>query len=244
MNVTPQLVGAERRRERLLLRRKPMKRDLTRIALWSHGLTDAELRRALEGVTERAISKGTYICHRGDYFDFWTGVSSGLLKASTLSKTGKPVTLLGVRDGGWFGEGTILKQEPRQYDIVALRDTQLALMDRKTFFWLYETSVGFNRFLVTQFNERLSQFIGFVENERMLDAPARLARNIASLFNPVLYPEAGPHIELSQEEIGLLSGISRQSANKGLKILEQAKLLRVEYGGITVLDLKKLSKYE
>ena len=70
----------------------------------------------------------------------------------------------------------------------------------------------------------------------MLDAPARLARNVAWLFNPVLYHDLELHLEISQEEIGLLSGMSRQMANKSLQILESEGLLRVEHGGITVLE--------
>ena len=153
------------------------------------------------------------------------------------------MTLAGIRAGGWFGEGTVLKNEPRHYDLVALRDTRLALMERATFLWLFENSVAFNRFLVRQLNERLGQFIALAEYDRMLDATGRLARNIAWLFNPVLYPNLGTQLEISQEEIGLLCGLSRQAANKSLQILEGKGLLRVEHGGITVLDLERLSRY-
>lgn len=216
---------------------------LRRIAYWSHDLVSEEFERARRGVIEKEFLKGAYICHRGDRLDFWTGVSWGLLKLGTTSRSGKSVTLAGLRAGGWFGEGTVLKDEPRQYDLVALRDTRMALMNRATFFWLFENSVAFNRFLVRQFNERLGQFIALAEYDRMLDAPGRLARNIAWLFNPVLYRDPGRHIEVSQEEIGLLSGMSRQAANKSLQILESKGLLRVERGGITVVDLDRLSRY-
>jgi CRP/FNR family transcriptional regulator, cyclic AMP receptor protein len=170
-------------------------------------------------------------------------VADGLIKLGTVSRSGKAVTLAGLRAGGWFGEGTVLKDEPRQYDLVALRNTRMALMNRSTFFWLFENSVAFNRFLVKQFNERLGQFIALVEYDRMLDAPGRLARNIAWLFNPVFYPGLGMHLEISQEELGLLCGMSRQVANKCLKTLEEKGLLRVEHGGITVLELTRLSRY-
>ncbi len=217
---------------------------LRRIAFWSRELTEPELERAREGITERTFFKGAYVCHRGDHLNSWTGVISGLLKLSLLSKAGKPATLAGIRSGGWFGEGSLLKREARKYDLVALRDTQLAMMDRSTFFWLFENSMGFNRYLVHHFNERLGQFIALVEYERVLGARARLARSIAWLFNPVLYPDAGKHLDLSQEEIGLLSGISRQSTNKALKELEMERLLRIERGGITVLNLNRLTEYE
>jgi len=162
---------------------------------------------------------------------------------STISKSGKDVTFSGLRAGGWFGEGTILKGELRLYDIVALRETRMALMNRTTFLWLFEHSVAFNRFLVRQLNERLGQFIAFFEYDRTLNAPARVARNIVWLFNPVLFPGAGSHLEITQEELGLLTGISRQATNQSLQILEGDGLLRVERNGITVLNLKGLAQY-
>src|SRR5262245_11833468 len=119
----------------------------------------------------------------------------------------------------------------------------MALMNRATFFWLFENSVAFNRFLVRQFNERLGQFIALVEHDRMLDAPGRIARNIAWLFNPVLYRDLGMHLDISQEELGLLSGLSRQVANESLKLLEGKGLLRVEHGGVTVLDIARLGRF-
>lgn len=216
---------------------------LREIAFWSADLSEQEFEHARRGIVEKAYPKGSYVCHRGDRFDSWACVTVGLVKLSTVSRSGKAVTLAGLRAGGWFGEGTILKNEARQYDLVTLRDTRMALMDRPTFLWLFENSVGFNRYLVRQFNERLGQFIALVEYDRMLDAPARLARNIAWLFSPVLYPNLGMHLEISQEEIGLLSGISRQVANKCLKTLESKGLLRIEHNGITVLDLERLARY-
>ena len=216
---------------------------LRRIAFWSRDLSDDEFERARKGVVEKTYLGGAYICHRGDRLDSWTGVVSGLIKLSIVSQTGKAVTLAGVRTGGWFGEGTVLKNEPRQYDLVALRETRMALVNRATFLWLFENSVAFNRFLVRQFNERLGQFIALVEYDRMLDASARVARNIAWLFNPILYPDRETHLEISQEEIGLLSGVSRQVANKSLKILESRGLLRLERNGLTVLDLDKLIRF-
>jgi CRP-like cAMP-binding protein len=213
------------------------------IAFWSHDLSKSEFDHARRGIIEKSFPKGSYISHRGDRFDPWTGVVSGLIKLSTLSQSGKAVTLAGIRSGGWFGEGSLLKNEVRQYDLVALRDTRMALMNRATFLWLFENSVAFNRFLVRQLNERLGQFIALVEYDRMLDAPARVARNLAWLFNPTLYPRSGLHLDLSQEEVGLLAGVSRQVANKSLQMLESKGLLRLERNGLTVLDLDRLIRF-
>ena len=98
-------------------------------------------------------------------------------------------------------------------------------------------------FLLVQLNERLAQFIAMVEYDRLLEPDARVARSLAAMFNPHLYPGIGPQLQISQEEIGYLAGLSRQRANQALKALEKAGLLRVEYGGITVLDLDGLRNF-
>jgi CRP/FNR family transcriptional regulator, cyclic AMP receptor protein len=216
---------------------------LKRIAIWSRDLGERELERARAGIIEKSYRADELVFMRGDQFDYWCGVVSGLLRMGTVSRGGKAMSFAGLTAGAWFGEGTVLKSEPRRYDMVALRDTRLALMDRATFFWLYENSVAFNRFLVAQLNERLGQFIGLVEYGRTLDATGRLARSIASLFNPLLYPNPTRHLEITQEEIGALSGISRQNANQCLKRLEKEGLLKLEYGGVTIVDLERLRSY-
>ncbi len=216
---------------------------LRAIAFWARELTDAEIDRACRGLVEKTWPVGAYIAHRGDAFDYWTGVVSGLMKIGSISSSGKAVSLAGIPAGMWFGEGSVLKGERRQYDLVALRESRLALMNRATFMWLFENSVGFNRFLVRQFNERLGQFIALVEHDRMLDGIARIARAIAWLFNPVLNPNIGSSLDISQEELGLIAGVSRQVANRALQILEAEGLLRSVAAALTPLDLKALSNY-
>ena len=66
------------------------------------------------------------------------------------------------------------------------------------------------------------------------------ARPLAALFNPMLYPEQPTDLQLSQEEVGYLSGVSRQRVNQALQVLEKANLLRVDYGRIRILDLDGL----
>lgn len=218
--------------------------DIARDAVWASELKEDELERARRGIVERHFPKGAYVCHRGDRLDYWTGVLSGLVKISTISHSGKAMTFAGAGAGGWFGEGSVIKDEPRKYDLVAIRDTRLAMMPRSTFMWLFENSTGFNRFLVRQLNERMGQFIATIEYDRILGPKARVARNLSWLFNPVLYPGTGEEIEISQEELGLLAGLSRPVVNRSLRELEEEGLLTVSHNRITVLKLAALQSYE
>jgi CRP/FNR family cyclic AMP-dependent transcriptional regulator len=218
--------------------------DIARSCIWAAELTEDELDRARRGLIERKYAKRAYICHKGDRLEHWTGVLSGLVKISAISRDGKAMTFAGAAEGGWFGEGSVLKDEQRKYDLVAIRDTRMALMQRSTFMWLYENSTGFNRFLVRQLNERMGQFIATIEYDRILGPKARVARNLSWFFNRVLYPNAGPAIEISQEELGLLCGVSRQVVNRSLQELEEEGLLKVEHGRITPLNIPALITYE
>jgi CRP/FNR family transcriptional regulator, cyclic AMP receptor protein len=207
---------------------------------WARGLERNQLGRVLDEVTECEVAAGHHVCRKGEPVNEWLGVISGLVKLGTVSPEGKMVTYTGVTAGGWFGEGSLLKNELRRYDAVALRDTRVAAMPRRTFQWLLANSISFNRFILDQLNERLAQMIALVDSDRMRDPEARVAQCLASLFNPQLYPGTDSHLRISQEEIGHLSGLSRQRVNHALQVLQDAGLLRVEHVGITVLDLDGL----
>ena len=217
---------------------------MLRAAAWARALAPADLARVEAETVTRVCAAGALVCRKGEAVEAWIGVVDGLVKMTNVSAEGKPMSFVGVGSGGWFGEGSLLKDEPRRYDIVALRESVIAYMPRPTFTWLLDTSMPFNRFLLTQLNERLGQFIGMVEHDRLLGPNARLARCLASMFNPHLYPGVGPSLPISQEEIAQLAGLSRQRANQALQRLEQAGLLRIEYGGLTVTDLDGLRRYE
>lgn len=212
-------------------------------SIWAQALTEAQLARLETEVTSRKIPAGGYVCRKGDAVTHWIGVHEGLLKMSSVSPEGKTVSFAGMANGGWLGEGSLLKDEPRKYDVVALRDSELLFMPKATYLWLLDTSIPFNRFLVTQLNERLALFISLVEYDRMLEPDARVARCLAALFNPYLNPGIGLNLQISQEEVGNLSGTSRQRANQALQVLEKAGLLKVDYGSITINDLEGLRQF-
>ena len=217
--------------------------ELLHASLWGQALTAPEMSRALAGTCERTYAAGAFICMKGEPVDSWIGIIDGLGKMASHWTTGKTTSLTGISTGGWFGEGSLLKKEARRYDVMAIRETRVAFMNRSTFLWLLDHSIPFNRYMIEQLNERLGQFIGMMENERLLDIDTRIARVLAALFNPVLYPGTNRLLQISQEELGYLAGVSRQRANQGLKVLEDAGLVRSEYGGINVLDLDGLRTF-
>ena len=186
---------------------------------------------------------GDRVCRTGAPSTFWFGVIDGLLKMSNVSLEGTPITYTGLPPGAWFGEGTLLKREIYRYNIEALRISTVAGLPIEVFWRLLERSIPFNRFVMMQLNERLGQFIAAREIDRNNQPDARVARSLAALFHPVLYPGVGQLLRITQQELAWLVGLSRQRVNEALNALAAAGLIRIEYGGVRVIDLAGLRHY-
>lgn len=220
------------------------RRNLVATSVWGRALLPEQIERAAGALIERTVEPGGYVCRKGDPITHWMGVVDGLLKMSGVAPSGKTVTFTGLAPGGWFGEGSLIKDKFWKYDAIAIRHSRVAGLPKAEFMHLLETSIPFNRFLLEQLNERLGHFIGLIEFDRLLSPDARVARCIASLFNPRLYPGVPASLALSQEEIGYLCALSRQRVNQALQVLAEARLVALEYGRITVLDLDGLRRFD
>ncbi|MFL9923826.1 Crp/Fnr family transcriptional regulator [Herbaspirillum lusitanum] len=185
----------------------------------------------------------SFIARRGEASEYWIGVQEGLIKLAVYSLDGRSSTLSGVPEGGWCGEGSVIKRELRRYDVIALRASHIMQVPAHTFHQLMAESLPFNSFVIRQLNERMGQFIATVQNDRLLEADARVAQAIAQLFHPMLYPRTSPVLELSQEEIGLLTGLSRQRVNQAMGRLAELQLVTLSYQTIRVLDLEGLRRF-
>ena len=216
--------------------------ELDRVPWWP--LLDAAQRARIAADMQVADAEpGEFLCRIGRPATLWLGVVEGLLKMSNDSAMGAPITFTGVPSGAWFGEGTLLKRESYRYNIEALRKSIVAGLPIATFEWLTERSLPFNRYLMNQLNERLSQFIAAREIDRLADPDTKVARSLGALFHPVLYPGVGELLRITQQELGYLVGLSRQRVNEALTRLQAAGVIRVEYGGVRVLDLAGLRAF-
>ena len=227
----------------LLKRARRAGDDELRDIPWLAALQDDERERALTDLRVVNVAAGELLCRVGRPATYWFGVIDGLLKMSNDTAAGVPITFTGVPPGGWFGEGTVIKREAYRYNIQALRRSVVAGLGVETFHWLLERSIPFNRFVMQQLNERLGQFIGAREIDRMSDPDVRVARSLAALFHPILYPGVGDLLRITQQELGYLVGLSRQRVNESLHSLQQHGCIRIEYGGVRVLDLQALREH-
>ncbi|NYH15175.1 Crp/Fnr family transcriptional regulator [Paraburkholderia bryophila] len=220
--------------------------DLPRLfatCAWFRALAADHQAMVLASAHAERLEGGAWIARRQQPSDYWIGVHTGLIKLAIYNASGRSCTLSGVPPGGWFGEGSVIKRELRKYDVATIQPSLVMFVPSATFHALLESSLPFTGFVIRQLNNRMGEFIASIQNSRLLDVDARVAQSLAQLFNPDLYPDTGRTLAISQEEVGLLAGVSRQRINQALQNLEKRQILRLSYNQIDVLDLERLSAF-
>jgi CRP/FNR family transcriptional regulator, cyclic AMP receptor protein len=176
-------------------------------------------------------NKGETMLRSGEAVKGWYAVLSGLVKLQSQISGGRRQGYLGIPGGEWFGEGSVMKNEPRRYDVIALRDSELLCLPRAQFEELRATNLKFNQAIAEFLNMRLGQAMLIIETSRLRTPEQRVAMYLTG----VLWH--GPRkLSLSQEELGILVGLSRQSINQALKSLEQQRLVSLDFGRVSILD--------
>lgn len=184
-------------------------------------------------------AKGEVMLPAGSKVEGWHAVISGLVMLRSSGATAQRASaFIGIPDGEWFGEGSAMKPEPRKYDVVALRPTQLMCLPLHLFATLRETNLAFNQFLVQHLNLRLGQAMTIIEAGRMRSTEHRVALYLSRIFW-----RSTRRLNLTQEELGQLVGLSRQTVNKVLRSLEDMGIVSLDFGRVAIVDDEALSAY-
>lgn len=216
--------------------------DFIATSAWGARLSPAELDRVLDSAREVRLSRDEAAVRAGEPADKWVGIIDGFVVQSVGNAEGRHAILTVASAGTWFGEGSLMKQVPWGYAI-ARRETRIAVIPAPTFRWLREHSLPFNQFIAKLLNERLSLYLGLLADERLTDVDTRMAHVLASLFDPELYPGRERTLRMSQADVALLAGMSRQRANAALHKLQEVGLVRIGRTDLTVLDVEGLRGY-
>jgi len=214
-----------------------------RQSAWGLHLQQSDLARVLASVRNVHITAGHCLVREGDPAEYWVGLVDGLVVQQVSDASGRVATLTCVSPGSWFGEGTLMKRGCWQYDALARQACDVVLVPRTVFNWLLDTNLGFSGFVARLLNERLSHYMGLLANERLTSSAQRLAHVLASLYDPDLYPNRPSTLPMTQADIALLSGMSRQHANGALRKLQAQGLLEVGRHGVRVIDVGALRRY-
>jgi CRP-like cAMP-binding protein len=205
----------------------------------SHTLRSAILARA----TVRRLSDGVALAARGTPAEDWIGVAKGAVRVSSVSLSGKQVTLTYAEPGTWFGDIALFDGLPRTHDASAHGATTLLVVRKADFKDLLSQHVELYDALLRLNCRRLRLYFNLIEDLNTRPLAARLAKQLlllAKSYGIAQGEEIRIGLQLAQEDLAQLLGASRQRVNQELKELEREGVLRVEPTRLVVLSRDKL----
>jgi CRP/FNR family transcriptional regulator, cyclic AMP receptor protein len=193
---------------------------------WFRALPDDLRLLVLNTATERTAGAGDTIARAGEPCTHWYGLVRGVLQMYVIGQDGTESTLYCLREGEWGGEGSLLKNEPRRYDLRALAPSQLCLLPTQTFETLRRSSIEFNHFLCEIMNARMGEFVGMLAASRLQGPEMQVARGLLMLVD-LDGPDA-QELAVSQQDLALICGLSRQRVNIAISVFKRRDIVRSE----------------
>ncbi len=208
------------------------------------GLSDELKQRLLAKARSKCLAKGETLFLQGSPADSVYFVKSGAVQLSNTSSTGREA-VLGIAEAGmWFGELTLIIQQARVHDAKSMVPTELMVVSKTHFFDVVNDNKEFLGELLHLLCRRYKWAIERIEATILRPVPVRLADRLLAELDMAKHSSARSPCELnlSQEQLGRMLGVSRQTVNRLLKQWESEKILTMTYGRIHLQNLPELRR--
>lgn len=185
----------------------------------------------------------TTLFEKGDPGSSMMLVLRGRVKICSHSDEGRELVLNLVKPGEFFGEIALLDGAERTAAAVTLEDSEMLILERRDFIPFLERHPDACLRLMAVLCERLRRTSELVEEVLFLEGEARLAKrlvHLAGAFGCEVGDGIRIDLRLSQQQLGNMVGMSRESMNKQLGQWRRDDLVRIDDGFITITDLERL----
>ncbi len=172
-------------------------------------------------------------------------VKAGSVRIYRLSPEGRRLTLAVLGPGALFGEMELIGQRMGEGFAEALEPSVLCLMSEEDVRSMLLADTRIATRMITGLGRRLAEVEQRLADTVLKTVPQRVAAVLCRLATAAppetgLFPQRGPHIRLTHEQLAELVGTTRETATKLLGELRAAELVKLRRGGIVVLDLDGL----
>lgn len=204
-------------------------------------------RQDLASITKiHKYHKGDNIFHQADPGSTLYIIASGQVKVTVSSPEGEEVILAILTDGDFFGELSLLDQQPRSANVVTMVDTETIVLHRHEFVNFLDTHREVAIKMLAELSRRLREANIALEDAVFLDLPTRLAKRLLELGQKHgVITDRGVEIDLrlTQQDIADLVGASRVAVNKQLNMFKIKGLIDVDKQHLIITRPKELNVY-
>ncbi len=224
-----------------------IQRNNIRILLSESFLFNELSRRELDNIVDfiriREAKSREIIIHKSDPGKEMFFIADGKVSLSTISEDGKELTFGILGKGDMFGEISLFDNMERTATVTAVESTQLLVLEQQHLIPFIKENPDIAIKLLRAMALRLRYTDQLFEDAMFQQLPSRLAKKILSLadnFGQKTNDGVRISVKLSQNDIGKMSGASRESVNKQMRIWEEEGLIHFDKGYITINRKKEL----
>jgi CRP-like cAMP-binding protein len=202
-------------------------------------LQEDELAELLAQARESKAKKGEAIIRQGDDGNALIILLEGQARVTVYSANGREIVLEYAGPGTVLGEIALLDGGARTASVIAMGPVRYLILPRTVFEHVIANNHRIALRIMKELASRLRKTNQTIETDRSYAAAPRLARFLLRLAGDpddgALQP-AGQAIRLSQTELSMFAGISRENINRQLSLWQQDGIVTVEHGGVTIID--------
>lgn len=206
---------------------------LKSIPLFSH-LREEDVGRIARFARERSYPKNSVIVFEEDPGDSLYVVMLGQVKVVLIGEDGREVILSTPSGGDFFGEMSLIDDEPRSAHVIAMEDSRLLVLRREDFHQCLSEMPGIAIGLLRAMCKRLRQADNKIGGLVLLDVPGRVARLLLEMADE----NDGIHItkRITHHLIAQMIGSSRETVSRTMRALVDQTLIDVSRSKITLID--------
>ena len=193
----------------------------------------------------RSYRRGEVIFHQDDPGSAMHVIKSGRVKIAATSPEGEEAILAILRDGDFFGELSLLDDQPRSADAVAMEATGTLVLRRADFMEMLGRHPEMVSAVLVALAARLRRTDELLEDAVFLDLPARLCKRLLELAQKHgVKSEMGVEIDLrlTQQDLAAALGVTRVAVNGHLGRLQDQGLVSLEGRRIIITRPEELKQ--
>ena len=222
--------------------RSPLTDALSRVWIFQ-GLSEEELERISYLARAKVYKARQAIVEKGEPADEFFVLLRGRAKVMSRGADGSLAAINVMGAGEVFGEVGILDGQPRSATVTTLEQCEMAVVDKRAFNELLASSPSIAGKLLAVLARRIRELTIRIEDRAFLDVPSRLAKQLLWLAtNHGTANGTGIRIglRLSQQELGDLTGATRESVNKHISDWTRMGILKQQRDQLEIFDVDAL----
>lgn len=187
--------------------------------------------RIIKHVHRIGFKPGDIFLNQGDKISEFVIVSRGQFKAVSVTSEGKAKVIQLFKTGDFFGQVSLFKEKELPYTIQAVTEGALCMIDNRTMQDLIQNEPDLALSILNELNHRVNQLENELSTVYVESLEVRLMNLLKQLSQDYGVKQADGiklNCPLSQDEIAMRLGVSRESVNRKLKQLEKENKIKLQ----------------